>query len=236
MGTVIVSPGGSGSSFIIKEMNADSRPDVVFSPLDAHKRRIIPENLELCLSDLPTEWHATYFTGRTHMKYRLDLEISIEENMVRYLRKAVSSKDNVLLGGAISRVGPFFLRNKDRWPKETVVCFIRHPLQSMASFLLHRHPEKIDRYGRFSSSSCLIQYAMLWKKIVNDAIRGGLTIVRFEYAKEDSLKLKDERLKAVFADWIEGKRNYEMLTKDQENYFKKLVSNIYFQIYERWDV
>lgn len=230
---IIVISAGHGSTFLIGKLHAHSRVDVVFAPVSRYTKIKWLDNTGLKITDRPLEIHRKLFLQRTRGWSRLDLTKSIEENMVNYLKAINKSEtERTTLTGTISRIGPFFKRNKI----EGVLAVVRHPLHAMVSYLLHQHPEFGEIYGGINNKSCVDFYASNWNLLTTDLLDGGVPIIRYEYAKEDSRGLGDKELELIFKDWISSKRNYGILKPDIEAYLKSLVANNYFRIYEKWKI
>ena len=221
---IIAASGGHGSTYIQSTLRAHKRPDVVFGDKMSEPY--------LKLSDIPSKKHRIEFKKRTG-GWNLDLNRTIEDNMVRYLEDMNNKNIRVLVGGRISRLGPFFSVN----PIENVICFVRHPLHAMVSFLVHRHPEKTNRFeGGLNSESCVEYYASIWNATVCDHIEAGSIMIRYEFAPKDAINLKDNKIKQMFSGWHINKRNPSILQPEFESLLKELVKDNYTQLYNKWEI
>lgn len=230
---IIIISAGHGSTFLIRKLHAHSRVDVVFDPLSKYAIRGLVDNANLKISDKPLETHRAFFLKRTRGWARLDLTKSIEENMVNYLKAINNSEtERTTLTGSISRINPFFSKHKF----EGILAVVRHPLHAMVSYCLHQHPERGEMFGGINSKLCVDFYAKNWNILTTDLMAGGIKIIRYEYAEEDSKGLGDEELELIFKNWKSYKRNYGILKPDIEAYLKRLVENNYFRIYEKWKI
>jgi len=223
-GLVIVASGGHGSTFILNKLKAHKRPDVTFGDkLTA---------VDLKLSDKPTKEYLKEFKKRTNGFYTLNLDKSIEDNMVSYLNAAYDKNLSVLLSGRISRVGKFFTNNDVK----NVVCLVRHPLHAMVSLLVHRHPEKLEWFGgNINSEECVLYYSKLWNDTVSDHILANNKIIRYEFARKDSLNTSN-KVRSIFNEWKQKRRNLGVLKEEFEEMLESKVKENYYKLYSKWDI
>lgn len=220
---------GHGSTFLIKELDAHIRPDVVF-----HDQRTFDPGCTLI--DKPTKDHIIEFRKRTFGWYSLNPNMTIEENMVQYLTKINSDNKIVVITSELCRMGPFFTRNSI----ENVICVVRHPLHAMVSYLTHQHREKVKRFKEgFNSIECVEYYAKIWNEIISDHINANSKIIRYEFAREDAsfLTEEDAKLKDLFINkWRSDTRNFGVLNTQLEELLKQLVKINYDKLYEGWGI
>ena len=156
--------------------------------------------------------------------------------MVQYLTKINGSNKMVMLSGELCRMGSFFTRNYVK----TVLCIVRHPLHAMVSYLVNRHNEKVTKFKNgFNSNECVEYYAKIWNDVIGDHLNANSTVIRYEFAKEDTVLLtKDDiQLKHILANyWKSNTRNFGVLKPQFEELLKQLVKVNYDKLYETWDV
>jgi len=226
--------GGSGSGHIVRSLKPHMRPDVVFCPNGYSGPKITS------LSDFPVKRHQELFYKRSKKFFMLDLNKTVEENMIMYLEKLRQTNKKVVLSGKISFVGNFFERNDFK----PFIGLVRHPLHNMVSVLAHQHPAHVERLitkdeEGINTKAAAEYFAVRWNSIVSDDLKGGADIIRFEYAAKDILKTNmsdGDPLKKLFLNWKSSIRNYNILDKDIEKYLEELVAENYYKIYDKWDI
>jgi hypothetical protein len=226
--------GGHGSTFLKKYLKSCGikvhiRPDIVFN----NKSTLNPDAK---LSDKPTKNHLNKFRIRTLNQYSLNLNKTIEENMIYYLNSVNKSNNVVIFTSEICRMGPFFTNNNI----ENVIYIVRHPVHAMISFLAHQHKEKMVHFKNgLNSIEYVKYYAKLWNDLTSDHLNGGSKIVRYEFAKRDVdfLGKGDIILKNMFTtSWKSDIRNYNVLDSQLEAILKDMVRANYERLYDRWEV
>lgn len=230
---VIVAPPGSGSTHLNRQLESHARADLTFEPFSNMSHGGV-DNTGLKITDKPIKEHMISFHTRTFGEYDLDLNLTIEKNLVNYIDFMNNQTERrATLGGTISTLGPpFFTRNKTNG----ILAIIRHPLHSMVSLLLHQHPWHGVQLGGINSETCVKFYANQWNRLVSDLIAGEIKIIRFEYAKEDSAELEDDKLKSIFSKWLSHLRIHRALKIGFERMLKSLVEKNYFKLYEEWEI
>jgi hypothetical protein len=224
---MVIGP-GHGSCELQESLQMHKRPDVPFDPSGI-------EGDVYDLNQFPSNQQNKEFRERTFGRYSLDTKKTIEENMKEYLGNLINSDQRTMLCGRICRLGkPFFARHKF----DNSAFLIRHPLHAMASYLKHRHPEKVTtRFdGDINSEKCIRYYAKLWNDTVSDCLGGGLQSIRYEFATLDVNKIDDDEIKTAFKNWWINKRNKGIISNDAENLLRKLVEENYTRLYEEWDI
>lgn len=227
MGIIIIASGGQGGSYLNRRLGAHKRPDIAFYP----RRGIYCINIKS--TDKPTERQREEFLGRTHGWYTLNLDRTIEENMINYLEHInADGTKNTVLAGSLSLMGPFFRKNKI----ENAFCLIRHPVHIMVALLTIRHAKHAKRYGGINTKACVEDYASLWNSIAKDAIEGSVGILRHEYIIQDMKGIEDVKIKEVLGGLYSKERFHGILKPEYEEQLKELVSDNYFKIYDRWNI
>ncbi len=231
---VLVTPPGSGSTHIIAQLNSHARPDVIFDPFSNHTLGGELDNCGLKITDKPIKDHQAHFLKRTLGDFKLELDLTIEQNIVNYIDLMNNrTKGMGNLCGAISTISrQFFSRNR---PKR-ILAIIRHPLHSMVSWLSHQHPFHGWKFGGINTEGCVEFYADRWNRLTSDLIAGKIKIIRFEYMAEDSADIKDLELKALFKTWMPNLRNHNKLLPQWESLLKCLTERNYSKLYEKWEI
>jgi len=227
MGIIIVACGGQGGTYLRKCLPAHKRPDLAFYP----RHGIYCKNIKS--TDKPTEKQRERFLKRTYDWYTLDLDRTIEENMVDYLERInADGTKNTVLAGSLSLMGLFFRKNKI----ENVFCLIRHPVHIMVVLLTIRHKRHAIRYGGINTKACVEDYASLWNSIAKDAIEGGVGILRHEYITQDMKDIEDAKAKEVLGGLYLNERFHGVLKPEFEQQLKELTADNYFKIYDKWEI
>ena len=178
----------------------------------------------------PNEEQLKVFYKRTKNFIKFNTDLTIEENFVRYIDKLNKTNTYCVLGGSISLLGDFFLDNNIK-----IICLVRHPMNSMSSFMTRRHPEILKQLGADLNSKKAVEwYANLWNTFFKEHIKLKTKIIRFEYTKNDSNVINNN----VMRNALSGINNntHKILSNKFGDYLKELVSDNYFQIYKEWDI
>jgi len=235
MGDIIIASGGQGGSYMVKYLRAHKRPDVIFY----HDREIseilknsAPPYTQLQIRK-PTTEEVALFAGRTRGWFTLDLNKTVEMNMVDYLNK-VSVSENVItvLAGKLLFTDSFFKKHKI----ENVLCVIRHPIHIMIALMVIRHPRQACWYGGINTKECVEDYAYRWNSIAEDVIGGNVKIVRHEFAEVDTKDIENDNIKMALRGLYSSERFHGILRPKYERLLKELVSDNYFKIYDEWDI
>ena len=72
--------------------------------------------------------------------------------------------------------------------------------------------------------------------MASDHITCGSKIIRFEFLHDDVKGISNPNLAMLLKDWRLGIRSHGVLTKEEENFLKQLVSENFFKLYEAWDI
>lgn len=208
----VFSEGGSGSVYFSQKVNVGVRPDVVWGfnpPLKENPK--IPSDAFEKRGGIP-----------------LDLGITIEENLVNMLRARENEGVATMLSGRCSQVGHFLTDNEIK-----ATCFVRHPLHSFISFLGFRHPEHAKQFGGINNMDAILFYAGLWNAMVDDFIRSGNVVYRFEYMPDEII---DDWLCDRLKGWNNELRHYNGIHKELEEELEELVSKNFYQLYDDWEI
>lgn len=225
MRTIITPMGGTGSSFLAKNLPISClRPDVVFCDRAKGDLRVdLDRYPEKITAGMIKEW-----SRRSGVD--LDKAITVNDNLMEIfrVRKGCLCKKWVLLSGSCSTHQPFLTRNKLK-----AICLVRHPLHAYVSFFKHQHPNHAAHWGGFDTPAAVFYWAQLWNNIVKDFMSSGNRISRYEFWPEDS---GDTLLIAKFVGrWTKDKRNWGELPKDLEDGLRELVWDNFVKIYgDNW--
>ena len=208
----VFAEGGTGSVYFSRCVNVGVRPDIAwgFKPPLKEKPKI------------PSE------AFRKRGGIPLDLDKTIEENLVAMLLTRENEGVHTMLSGRCSQVGNFLTDNGIK-----AFCFVRHPLHSFVSFLDHQHPEHAKKFGGFNTLDAVRFYALLWNAMTDDFIKSGNVVYRFEYLPDE---IELVWLRRSLRNWDNTIRNYGVLDPALEDELKKLVEKNYKLLYERWDL
>lgn len=236
---IFSSVGGCGSSFLVSQLRkkfiVNSKPDTFFvkkgepitikKHMGGKKHQRLDEN---GLDTLPSKKAIRGFFERTG--YKMDPLKPIYLNLHQYICCVQNSDKTTVLFNSICKFD-FFSRYKIR----NLVVLIRHPLHAYLSFVKpERHKNIADLLGGPCSEKSIIYYLNSWEKNVSEYIKMkdyGSKIIRYEFAKQDANKLSG--LEWVFEKWESGKRNY---SKEISSIMKPLVPDVFFKVYDLWDI
>jgi hypothetical protein len=213
--------GGHGSVFLTNALRRTGR--------SVHVRPDVAFDLETILDAFPPARAIKEFYNRTG--YTLDASKTINDNVVLYL-KHISESGKIVLIARLSRVGPFFTRNKIN----NVICVVRHPLHAYVSFVGHKHPEAGQEFGTLDSERRIEWYARQWNLLVADYINSGNKIIRFEFMRDDLTSLPHPGLSKLLKHWRGGIRNHSVLSKEKETFLQNSVAENFYKIYPDWDI
>ena len=240
--SIFTAYGGSGSSFLARELGLFVRPDAWQPPFrgqpltawetrDGEPRYLLgPDDY-----DRPAvAWDR--FNLRTDGVYEhlIDHDVSIRQNLGRFCHWIATTEHRVLFAHA----GIMGLFSQAR--VENVTFLVRHPLQSLASFAkAERHGVEVEALGGLESDMTVELWADRWNRHAReflDCRRLGLgpVLVRYEYAPQDSMVSPlHER---VFAGLDSTRRNPCPLSTTRAHRLRDLVADSYFRLYESWDL
>jgi len=234
--------GGSGSTFLIRELGAFERPDMLWQPAFQGRPLVEWANYRHRMDLLDEQGYDTtnvswkQFHPRTdHKCVRLmDPQESIRENMLRFFRWIEGTEYKVFC--AHLAVMNFFSHHDIR----NVTYFIRHPLHSYGSFCKEeRHLSEVNALGGIESDKAIEFWADRWNKVAEDYLRSvekklDPVLIRFEFAAQDGrvTPYHNNVLKNVDG----SKRNYGILPEHLENRLRSLVEENYFRLYDDWNV
>jgi len=235
--SIFVSLGGSGSSYVWgkfsnKEGKNGMRPDVCFLPDFWFKR---PGSKRLDKRGYLHKPNATcvkWFKERSG-GFVLNTSKTIEWNMIRFL-EGRGDRDLLLTWSAH---WGFFSRRGIR----DTIFLLRHPLHNYCSwFKMKRHGSMLKPYGGIHAEFCIKTFARVWNSTAKEALRMqdlnlNSTLLRFEFASRDGKNLP-ARLAPIISGWKSGKRNSGVLTFSEEALLRKLTSQQFDRIYDRWDL
>jgi hypothetical protein len=239
---IFCSYGGSGSSFLIEELGAFPRPDVLWQP-DFQGRALVEwEHFEHSRNLLGGRGYETtgvnwdQFHARTDYKFQdhIDPQKSIKENMLRFFRWIEATEYKVFC--AHLSIMHFFSDNDVR----NTTFLVRHPLHAYGSFCKEeRHKKEIDALGGIESTRAIDFWAERWNRVAQDYLKSvekGLSpvLIRFEFASQDCLA--SEYHQHVLKHFDGTKRNSHFLSDKSAEYLKSLVEEAFFRIYPEWDV
>lgn len=206
----VFAEGGTGSVYFSNCVNVGVRPDTVWG-------------FKPPLQDKPKIPSAAF---RKRSSVDLNLNETIEENLVRMLKWRENMTLHTMLSGRCSQSG-YFLRDNGI----KAFCFVRHPLHSFVSFLGHRHPEHAKKFGGFNTKAAVTFYALLWNAMTDDFIRSLNPVFRFEYMPDN---ITDQWIRNSLKGWDNTKRNYGELDSELEKELELLVAENYYKLYEDW--
>ncbi len=208
----VFAEGGTGSVYFSNCVNVGVRPDTVwgFKPPLQDKPKI------------PSD------AFRKRSSVDLNLNETIEGNLVRMLKWRENMTLHTMLSGRCSQSGMFLRDNGIK-----AFCFVRHPLHSFVSFLGHRHPEHAKKFGGFNTIEAVKFYALLWNAMTDDFLRSGNPIFRFEYMPGNII---DPWLQSRLEGWDNTKRNHGVLDKSLELQLESYVADNYYSLYDGWDI
>lgn len=170
------------------------------------------------------------FETRTRHRFAPDISLTIEENLVDFIRWTESQRHFAVFNNAA--IMQLFSRNSIA----RVVFLIRHPVDAYASLAEPtRHPELIDALGGFDAERSVRQRADNWNRRVEEYWRcqeQGLdpVLIRYEYAAEDARH--HPGLAPAFAQLAARPR--EPVNGDVEELMRSLTETHYRQLYGRW--
>ncbi len=226
--------GGFGSSFLLTKIKpCDVRPDITFLP-DYWPSKDHPKVLgkiqyldDLGYVNKPSDVAVREFRRRS--SFSMDADVSIDENLVRYVHWLKVKKKSSLLG--ISSYWGFFSRNEVKG----VVHLVRHPLHSYCSWTKKtRHGDYVRSLGGMNTEASVRFYARIWKRIAGEALQVGSRVVRFEFMVKDCKSIS--RMRSIAKVWKSGKRNRGILRRDLEELLHELVHDEYYQLYHKWGI
>lgn len=240
---IFCSYGGSGSSFITKQLDAFVRPDV-WQPTFNGKMLVEwesvtnnPDHKELLdingYDSVDINWEPFNRRTKNRFKQFIDTKKSVKENLINFCHWIPETEYRVLFAHA--GIMNFFSENNIH----NVTYLVRHPLHAYASFAKpERHKAQIDSLGGVESNRAIEYWADRWNRHVRDYLQCqdkalNPILIRFEFAKQDSQVSAYHQ--QIFNNFIPSKRNFKALSNRGENLLKSLVSNTYFKIYDQWN-
>ena len=140
---------GSGSSYAVRYFGGPGGRDEIAKRGLCHMRadvmfdtKGISGPIVNSLEDKPVQEHKKLFDARVNKFYELDLNKSIEDNMLEYINalQAQSAVKSVLTG-KLSILGPILTKNKIT----NVLGIIRHPMHNLAAAWVRRYPNMPER-------------------------------------------------------------------------------------------
>lgn len=208
----VFAEGGTGSVYFSTRVNVGVRPDTVwgFNPPLKDKPKIPSDTFEK-RGGIP-----------------LDLNMTIEDNLVAMLLTRENEGVATMLSGRCSQTGNFLTDNKIE-----ATCFVRHPLHAFVSFLSLRHPEHAKHFGGINTPEAVSFYAGLWNAMVDDFIRSENRIYRFEYMPDE---ITDDWLRDRLKGWTNQLRHYDALDRELELELLEQVEKNFFQLYDEWEI
>ncbi|MHA2279413.1 MAG: hypothetical protein ACXAC5_00780 [Promethearchaeota archaeon] len=191
--------------------------------------------LEQGYTDKPKPQSAKGFKIRSG-GYDLDMNKSIDENMVEYVAWLKQQPDRTALFSRAPMLA-FFSRNKIK----DVIFVIRHPVHQYVSLTKkERHAEFVASYGGMNTKGGIDYWIQEWGRFARDAVESKNAIVRYEFAQEDAriidLGIADPRPNKVFRNWTTARRNTSVLKPDLEKRLKDAVWDVYSKIYPAWEI
>ncbi len=184
--------GGSGSSWLLRRIDAFRRPDVWQPwfrgrPLEEWKCAprpvwlLGPEGLDSRLP--PADWAP--FLERTRHRFPVDPSATVGDNLAGLCAWVVQRRRSVVL--VHSAILGLFSRY--RIPKVTFL--VRHPVDGYLSFALRQHPVEIRALGGIESPRAIALWTDRWNAVAEEYRRCrelGLApvLIRFEQAAADA--------------------------------------------------
>lgn len=220
---VLLILGGSGSEYLTTSIPAHYRPD--WALYLGHQAGVfVPPDIER----LPNQSTIADFKRRAH--YDLDAGRSIKDNMLRYLTDLVANNETTVLAGVLSRGRENgFLKRYGI----SATGIVRHPLHCYVSYFLNRHPAISEALGGINNPQCVEFFAKFWNEVYGDAD----THIRFEFAVEDAARLDAPLCMRRSLERLDGsKRNHGVVDSSAERLLKDRVSDLYFSLYDKWDI
>lgn len=170
------------------------------------------------------------FADRTRDQFAPDTSLTIEENLVHFIRWVEAQRHFVVFNNAA--IMQLFSRNSI----ERVVFLIRHPVNAYVSLAdPNRHPELFEALGGVNAERSLHLRADNWNRRVEEYLRcrdQGLdpVLIRYEHAAEDAHRRPE--LAPLFANMVA--RSREPADPDIEDAMRRLTEHNYHQLYAEW--
>ena len=220
--------GGSGTTFVVdglrKKYLVDSKPDTYFVHKDqpfTKKSKRQQHQLITSYQDLPSKTAKKSFLGRTD--YRMDAKLSIEKNLVQYIKSVQDNPKKTALFNAAYKFD-FFTRNSI----SDYVAVTRHPITAYLSFASSkRHLNLLNYFGGADKEESMRYYAFAWNKVVDQARElSNSHILRYEFLDVDTEKIG---LSWICKKWKPSKRQVNI---SGLKYLYSLVEDNYKYVYE----
>ncbi len=227
-----VTVGGSGSTYLLKclgkKYKVDSKPDTYFirhdEPFTQRGKKMLHQRL-LSFDEKPKALTCTAFYDRTG--YKLLRNLSIDENLVNYLKHLRSKPKKTAIFNAAAKFG-FFSRNNT----SGFVALIRHPLYAYTSYTKkERHLNLAQDLGGVDTFKAIDYYARSWNAVVSECLRlPDAKVIRYEFADKDAKFLKMD-----FSGWKTNNRSVVKLKKSLQDRLRYAVWDKFSLVYNKWD-
>lgn len=245
---VFAAAGGSGSSHLLSMLrhtgHAYARPDTAWLPplLGGEALELVEtQRAKFPRADASEMLMGRYdfgvqvqdysvFADRTRDQFAPDTSLTIEENLVHFIRWVEAQRHFVVFNNAA--IMQLFSRNSI----ERVVFLIRHPVNAYVSLAdPNRHPELFEALGGVNAERSLHLRADNWNRRVEEYLRcrdQGLdpVLIRYEHAAEDAHRRPE--LAPLFANMVA--RSREPADPDIEDAMRRLTEHNYHQLYAEW--
>ena len=232
--------GGSGSTWLIKRLQRQYkvhvRPETYWLPcyFPQQTKSATSYDQQLTIqgyTNLPTPASAKGFERRAG--YCINLSKSIDDNLVDYWAYMQKNPKAVTMFSRAPMLG-FFERHKDT--VDNVVFIVRHPLHQYISLTKpKRHAEFVADFGGFNTVGGVKFFVREWSLFVRDALNSGASVVRYEFAKQDSKKLS-KAVQDVFNKFNSSPRNPGKLDTNLEELLEDDLKDLYYSLYNDWNV
>ncbi len=241
MNDLFVCYGGSGSMSLIKRLRGNGRRQSPARPETYWLPHYFPQQKksatkwdqrldERGYANFPSQQSSDGFFRRT--KFRIDPGRTIDDNLLAYVDH-VRGRDRCVPMFSRAPMHGFFARNQVKG----AVFVVRHPMHQYVSLTKpERHFEFVEDTGGVNTQASIQFWITEWTLYVRDALESDSAVVRYEFARSDSIKAGSAFVTKMFAKWAEGRRNRGKLDPEIESRLREETKDLYDQLYDTWDV